>query len=57
MEGLTRALSAELAPSVRVNCVAPSLTAGSAMSTPLTGNEKMAAAIIEILEQKGYLSA
>lgn len=45
MEGLTRALSAELAPSVRVNCVAPSLTAGSGMSTPLTGNEKMAAAI------------
>ena len=45
VEGLTRALSAELAPSVRVNCVAPSLTAESAMSTPLTGNEKMAAAI------------
>lgn len=26
IEGLTRALAAELAPAVRVNCVAPSLT-------------------------------
>tara|TARA_B110001452_G_scaffold164390_1_gene137126 strand:- start:1273 stop:2004 length:732 start_codon:yes stop_codon:yes gene_type:complete len=45
VEGLTRALSAELAPHVRVNCVAPSLTHTSAMSTPLTSNEKTAAAI------------
>jgi NAD(P)-dependent dehydrogenase (short-subunit alcohol dehydrogenase family) len=30
LEGLTRALAAELAPTIRVNCVAPSLT-----STPL----------------------
>merc|ERR1719310_219152 len=45
VEGLTRALSAELAPNVRVNCVAPSLTHTSAMSEPLTKNEKTAAAI------------
>lgn len=32
VEGLTRALSAELAPKVRVNCIAPSLT-----DTPLAG--------------------
>ena len=31
LEGLTRALAAELAPSIRVNCVAPSLT-----ETPLS---------------------
>ena len=33
VEGLTRALAAELAPLVRVNCIAPSLT-----DTPLAGN-------------------
>jgi NAD(P)-dependent dehydrogenase (short-subunit alcohol dehydrogenase family) len=32
VEGLTRALSAELAPTIRVNCIAPSLT-----NTPLAG--------------------
>ena len=32
IEGLTRALSAELAPKIRVNCIAPSLT-----DTPLAG--------------------
>jgi NAD(P)-dependent dehydrogenase (short-subunit alcohol dehydrogenase family) len=31
VEGLTRALAAELAPKIRVNCIAPSLT-----DTPLT---------------------
>ena len=38
VEGLTRALAAELAPAVRVNCIAPSLTrtplAGKLLSTP-----------------------
>lgn len=38
VEGLTRALAAELAPSVRVNCIAPSLTrtplAEKLLSTP-----------------------
>jgi NAD(P)-dependent dehydrogenase (short-subunit alcohol dehydrogenase family) len=33
IEGLTRTLAAELAPSIRVNCIAPSLT-----DTPLSGN-------------------
>lgn len=33
IEGLTRSLAAELAPSIRVNCLAPALT-----ETPLTAN-------------------
>ena len=33
IEGLTRALAAEFAPSIRVNCIAPSIT-----DTPLAGN-------------------
>jgi NAD(P)-dependent dehydrogenase (short-subunit alcohol dehydrogenase family) len=44
IEGLTVALAAELAPAVRVNCIAPSLTRG-AMAAPLTGNAQMAEAI------------
>mmetsp|Transcript_27019 Transcript_27019/g.52608 ORF Transcript_27019/g.52608 Transcript_27019/m.52608 type:complete len:127 (+) Transcript_27019:527-907(+) len=42
IQGLTVSLAAELAPAIRVNCVAPSLTEGSAMSAPLLSNEKMA---------------
>ncbi len=43
IEGLTKALAAELAPNIRVNCIAPSIT-----DTPLAGNilntaEKIAA--------------
>jgi NAD(P)-dependent dehydrogenase (short-subunit alcohol dehydrogenase family) len=33
IEGLTKALSAELAPTIRVNCIAPSLT-----NTPLAAS-------------------
>jgi NAD(P)-dependent dehydrogenase (short-subunit alcohol dehydrogenase family) len=33
IEGLTRALAAELSPKIRVNCIAPSIT-----DTPLAGN-------------------
>lgn len=44
VEGLTVALAAELAPAVRVNCIAPSLTR-TAMAAPLTGNATMAKAI------------
>lgn len=38
IEGLTRALAAELAPSVRVNCIAPSITE-TPLSTFLLNNE------------------
>jgi NAD(P)-dependent dehydrogenase (short-subunit alcohol dehydrogenase family) len=44
VEGLTVALAAELAPQVRVNCIAPSLTQ-SGIAQPITGNEAMAKAI------------
>ena len=44
VEGLTRALAAELAPKVRVNCIAPSLTETN-MAAPITGNAKMKEAI------------
>mmetsp|Transcript_33434 Transcript_33434/g.38739 ORF Transcript_33434/g.38739 Transcript_33434/m.38739 type:complete len:251 (+) Transcript_33434:97-849(+) len=46
VEGLTLSLSAELAPAIRVNCVAPSLTGGgSKMAKIMTDNEKMAEAV------------
>jgi len=44
VEGLTRALAAELAPKVRVNAVAPSIS-NSAMATPMLGKEAMAMAL------------
>jgi NAD(P)-dependent dehydrogenase (short-subunit alcohol dehydrogenase family) len=44
LEGLTVALAAELAPKVRVNAVAPSLTR-TPLAAGLTGNEKLAAGI------------
>lgn len=44
VEGLTRALATELAPKVRVNCVAPSLTQ-TPLAAPLTSNAQMAGAI------------
>jgi NAD(P)-dependent dehydrogenase (short-subunit alcohol dehydrogenase family) len=44
VEGLAVALAAELAPAIRVNCVAPSLTK-STIAAPLTANEAMAKAI------------
>lgn len=39
VEGLTRALAAELAPKIRVNCIAPSLT-DTPMAEKLLRNEK-----------------
>ena len=45
VEGLTLSLAAELAPHVRVNCVAPSLIDGSNVAAPFTGDEKMKAAV------------
>merc|ERR1711924_30798 len=44
IEGLTRALAAELAPKVRVNAVAPSIS-HSAMAMPMLGKEAMRAAL------------
>jgi len=44
VEGLTLSLAAELAPKIRVNCIAPSLTR-TPMAASLLGNETMATAI------------
>ena len=44
VEGLTLALAAELAPKIRVNCIAPSLTR-TPLAASLLGNEAMASAI------------
>lgn len=44
VEALTRSLAADLAPDVRVNCIAPSLTL-TPLAQPLTANEAMAKAI------------
>lgn len=44
VEGLTVSLAAELAPAVRVNCIAPSLTR-SGMAAPLIPTEQVAEAI------------
>ena len=44
VEGLMLSLAAELAPKIRVNCVAPSLTK-TPLAAALTGNEQMATAI------------
>ena len=43
IEGLTKALSAEWAPSIRVNCIAPSLTDTPLAATLLNTEEKKAA--------------
>ena len=44
MDGLTLSLAAELAPKIRVNCIAPSLTR-TELAAPLLGNETMVNAI------------
>jgi NAD(P)-dependent dehydrogenase (short-subunit alcohol dehydrogenase family) len=44
IEGLTRALSAELAPKIRVNAIAPSLT-DSGIAKPIMANEAVAKAV------------
>lgn len=44
VEGLTRALAAELSPKIRVNAIAPSLTR-TPMAASLTASEQMAKAI------------
>jgi NAD(P)-dependent dehydrogenase (short-subunit alcohol dehydrogenase family) len=47
VEGLARSLAAELAPHVRVNAIAPSLTA-TPLAAPMLANEKMAEAIAQL---------
>jgi NAD(P)-dependent dehydrogenase (short-subunit alcohol dehydrogenase family) len=47
VEGMTVALAAELAPAVRVNCIAPSLTR-SRIAEPLTKNPAIAEAIAKL---------
>lgn len=47
VEGLTVALAAELAPKIRVNCIAPSLTR-TPLAKALTGSEQMASAIAQM---------
>ena len=44
IEGLTKALAAEWAPKVRVNCIAPSLS-DTPLAKPLTSSEQMANSI------------
>ena len=44
VEGLTRSLAAELAPGIRVNCIAPSLTDTPLAGTLLSSAEKKEAA-------------
>ena len=51
IEGLTLALAAEFAPSIRVNCIAPSLT-NSKISNFLLKNEKMAESIAKMHPMK-----
>ena len=47
VEGLTRALAAELAPKVRVNAIAPSLS-DTAMAAPLLANEAMRTSLAKV---------
>jgi len=47
VEGMTVALAAELAPAVRVNCIAPSLTR-TRIAEPLTKNPAMAEGIAKL---------
>jgi len=46
VEGLTRSLAAELAPKIRVNCIAPSLT-NTPLAARLLGNEEKLQAAAE----------
>ena len=51
MSGLTLALAAELAPYVRVNAIAPSLSR-TPLAASLTGSDKMAEAIADMHPMK-----
>lgn len=43
IEGLTKALAAELAPTIRVNCIAPSLTNTPLAASLLNSDQKIEA--------------
>jgi NAD(P)-dependent dehydrogenase (short-subunit alcohol dehydrogenase family) len=47
IEGLTHAAAAELAPRIRVNCIAPSLVR-TGLSSAITANEQMTTAIAQM---------
>ena len=47
MEGLTVSLAAELAPNIRINCIAPSLTK-SKMAKSVIKNEKIEESIAKL---------
>jgi len=47
VEALTRSMAAELAPKVRVNCIAPSLTR-TPLSAPLLATEQMSALLAQL---------
>ncbi len=47
VEGLARSAAAELAPKIRVNCIAPSLMQ-TKMAAPMTGNEALAKGIAKL---------
>ena len=47
VESLTRSMAAELAPKVRVNCIAPSLTR-TALAAPLIATEQLAASLARL---------
>ena len=51
VEGLTLSVAAELAPKVRVNCIAPSLL-DTKMAEPLTANESLAKGIAKLHPMK-----
>ena len=57
IEGLTKALSAELAPTIRVNCIAPSLTDTPLAATLLNTEQKVEAnALRHPLKRVGHVN-
>jgi 3-oxoacyl-[acyl-carrier protein] reductase len=55
VEGLVKSLGAELAPTVRVNAIAPTITETS-LSSAILRNDRMKENMIERHPMKGYLS-
>ncbi len=55
VEGLVKSLGAELAPSIRINAIAPTITETS-LSAAILRNDRMKENMIERHPMKGYLS-